>query len=264
MMENPFECERCARAWAAGLFDGEGSAATHTAKGRRSQPELFVYQAGRSDAPEVLVRFREIVECGSVLGPYRARLWCWRAGSAREIARVATMLWPWLGAPKREQFASIGRRVAALAFLSTVGEVWDSIDASPGDATSHGSTVAWAGGFFVGEGSVSCRRATVSNPWPQLAASITQAGIDTAPALLERFRCAVDGLGTVGGPYVPSSAWSRKPQFRWMIGSESGTRRVIALLWPWLDARKRTQARVAFESFDYDHRRLGSRGADRT
>lgn len=253
-MEDPSNCDVCARAWAAGLFDGEGSATTHKAQGRRRQPELFVYQAGAADPPEVLTRFRDIVECGSVLGPYRGRLWCWRAGSGRDIARVATSLWPWLAEPKRRQFTDISRHVFALAFLDAVADVWRCVAVECRGA-AHRSQLAWAGGLFVGEGWTGCRRATKANPWPQLKASLAQAGMETAPVLLERFRSAVDGIGSVTGPYAPTNAWSRQPQFRWSVGSVGGTRQVIALLWPWLDARKRTQAEGAFASFDADRRR---------
>lgn len=254
-MENHLTCDACLRAWAAGLFDAEGSAPVHASARRRPQPELFVYQAGRSEAPEVLLRFRSIVECGTVLGPYRDRLWCWRAGSARDIARVATSLWPWLAQPKRGQFLDMARVVSGLAFLSAVADIWDRVDAECREGTSVQSAVAWAGGFFVGEGWIGCTRATVATPWPQLQASIAQAGLETAPAILERFRAAVEGLGSITGPYVPPSAWSRQPQFRWSIGSASGTRRVLDLLWPWLDARKREQARLALARFDQDRTR---------
>src|SRR5262245_2809349 len=130
-MENHTNCDPCSRAWAAGLFDGEGSATSHRPKNRqRVQPKLFLYQAGLADPPEVLVRFRDVVECGTLLGPYRERLWCWSAGSARDIARVATMLWPWLGPVKRAQFCNMSADVPSLFFMPTLTELWSSASRS--------------------------------------------------------------------------------------------------------------------------------------
>ena len=52
-------------AWAAGLFDGEGST---SASDRWSTPHLRVPQSGQAE-PEVLMRFLAIVGVGSIKGP---------------------------------------------------------------------------------------------------------------------------------------------------------------------------------------------------
>src|SRR5437016_14314230 len=73
-------------AWAAGFFDGDGWAALVRAKGRRTgQPHAQINQGSVAGVPEVLVRFRNAVGVGRVVGPKikegRLPLYCWLATS---------------------------------------------------------------------------------------------------------------------------------------------------------------------------------------
>lgn len=241
-MEKLLAGDPCARAWAAGVFDAEGSATQHTPTGRgRPQPELFVYQAGRDSAPPLLEQFRDVVECGSVMGPYRRRLWCWRTGDVRGISRVATSLWPWLGPPKKAQLLSLAGSIPSLWFLGVVAEVWDGL-ATKEMRSPDPVAVAWAAGLFSGEGYVGAPRRA------RMHAAVTQASSNGVPDVLTRFHSAVLGIGSITGPYQPSSPWSRLPQYRWSVGSYDGVQAVIALLWRWLDDRKREQARAALRA----------------
>lgn len=236
----------CSVAWAAGLFDAEGSATSHRSRRRaRAQRELLVYQAGGENAPEVLKRFQETVECGTLLGPARGRLWSWRVSNQRDVAHVARTLWPWLSTTKRGQFVEISTRTEP-SFAAVI----DELTFRSGPIVVDGpEAIAWAGGFFVGEGWISCRLPAPSSRWPQLRAAITQAGAAGVPHALLRFRAATK-LGAIAGPYVSTSPWSRLPQFKWSIGSDSGTRRLVDLLWPWLDSTKRNQATNALAAMD--------------
>ena len=89
-------------AWAAGLFDGEG---TTSVSGPWDTPQVTVPQSG-SALPEVLVRYQLIVGCGSVLGPELARerrpRWTVQSSGPKAI-RVLEALWPYLGPIKRQQ-----------------------------------------------------------------------------------------------------------------------------------------------------------------
>src|SRR2546430_9261988 len=123
-------------AWAAGFFDGEGWAA---AKERGVQARIN--QAGRDGAPEVLVKFRRIVGVGRLKGPVleegKQPLYYWEATSRPDLARVAELIGPWLCPVKRAELESaLGRALAPV--------VW------PGSMSQE---LAWAGGFFDGEGS---------------------------------------------------------------------------------------------------------------
>jgi hypothetical protein len=248
-MEDQLGAGACAIAWAAGLFEADGSASSHLSMRRgRAQPELLVYQAGHDRAPEVLVRFREIVSCGTLLGPARGRLWCWRVSRISEVERVVQLLWPWLGPLKRQQIMSMSRRVSRQTLVSALDDLCtgDSLERAVPPMTD----IAWAGGFFVGEGWVGCRLPVPSNPWPQLRAAITQAGASAVPNSLRRFHAAMKGAGSITGPYTSTSPWSRLPQYRWSIASEKGTKAVVERLWPWLDEAKRTQATTALAAFE--------------
>jgi hypothetical protein len=98
------------RAWAAGLFDGEGS--SYLLK-HRTHPgylvgELAVTQSSLVGSPEVLRRFAAVVAAGHIAGPLRQRsatkdVYRWKAGARVDVERVVAELWPWLGEAKRVQ-----------------------------------------------------------------------------------------------------------------------------------------------------------------
>jgi len=75
-------------AWAAGFFDAEGSVLVRRQR-TRPRRELAVSQAGGQGTPQVLERFREIVNGrGTIRG---------------SVERVMRLLWPWLDDAKRAQ-----------------------------------------------------------------------------------------------------------------------------------------------------------------
>ena len=100
-------------AWAAGFFDGEGSA--HFAVGLRkkqtggrvvfSQLHLNVAQANR----EELERFQKAVGVGRIYGPYTNKgpnnkpHWRYFAGAFPSFQHVMVVLWPFLCSRKRAQ-----------------------------------------------------------------------------------------------------------------------------------------------------------------
>jgi hypothetical protein len=90
-------------AWAAGLFDGEGSVGTYGKSGR-SYFHLRV-SIGQQDR-RVLDRFVSVVGLGKTYGPYSTphgkERWEYQiaGGTARE---VMDLIWPWLSEPKRLQ-----------------------------------------------------------------------------------------------------------------------------------------------------------------
>lgn len=97
--------------------------------------------------------------------------------------------------------------------------------------------LAWAAGFFCGEGSFVSGWSRADELW-RVMFSITQKSTKGRPEVLRRFRKAV-GFGALGGPY------SRKT-YRLASGGASTTLRLAALLWPWLSRVKRAQAIAAF------------------
>lgn len=102
--------------------------------------------------------------------------------------------------------------------------------------------LAWAAGFFDGEGStIVYRRSDAGCPYPAL--TVVQATNDGEPAdVLRRFATAMDGLG---GRIFKSS---RPPQphhklkHSYRIAGFVHTQAAVARLWPWLGQEKRLQA----------------------
>ena len=103
-----------ARAWAAGLFDGDGSfdfsvsgdAALPSSTGIRAA----VSQSSASGIPEVLTRFRAIVGFGGIYGPYyrgdRVKpKYAWTASTYAEVEALTDVLGRNLSAAKRRQAA---------------------------------------------------------------------------------------------------------------------------------------------------------------
>jgi hypothetical protein len=95
-----------ALAWAAGLFEGEGSIT-------QSNGRLFVCLK-MTDKP-IVSRFANIVRFGDVYGPYdhagrdgsrRKPYWVWLAREY-EALEVLEQLWPWLGERRRAQALAI-------------------------------------------------------------------------------------------------------------------------------------------------------------
>ena len=102
--------------------------------------------------------------------------------------------------------------------------------------------LAWAAGFFDGEGS--------TGTWPNknrpgainLFANVTQqsASSDEIPAVLTRFRVAVRGLGRISAPTPDLRSGTYLCQ--WRTHSFEEVQAVVALLWQDLGPVKRAQA----------------------
>jgi hypothetical protein len=96
--------------------------------------------------------------------------------------------------------------------------------------------LAWAAGFFDGEGWSSCVNNTGKNP--SLVIGVNQVCYRT----LSRFADAVE-IGNTFGPYQPGNP-NAKPQYAWKA---TGYKAVVILdkLWPYLGETKREQATKA-------------------
>jgi hypothetical protein len=161
------------RAWAAGVYDGEGSASTYLPKQRRSRVrQIAVYQSGDEMPPPLLFRFRAAVgDVGLIHGPARASLYQWHSKRHVVVEAVGELLWPWIGEVKRAQL-----RKAA-------GEVDRTVPAQCSARWSEIERAAWAAGFFDGEGTVGL----AGRPGqPAVAMSIPQASDCGVPETLER------------------------------------------------------------------------------
>lgn len=97
--------------------------------------------------------------------------------------------------------------------------------------------LAWAAGFFDGEGHV---RFTGKC----LELVVVQSGVSGVPHPISRFASAVARLGSVYGPYLQPRA---RPRYYYTIRGAERTQAAIALLWNWLSEPKRRQAHSAMD-----------------
>src|SRR5882672_1246167 len=104
--------------------------------------------------------------------------------------------------------------------------------------------LAWAAGFFDGEGHIGSHVGKLRGRYTRrdLQISISQ----TDRWVLDRFRESVGGLGRVGGPLVRSY---RNPNehdvYQYQIARFEHVQAIIAMLWPWLSPIKKVQAAAA-------------------
>lgn len=111
------ETDKLELAWAAGLFDGEGSVIKEHKEGRRrkdgtqrSYPRLYV---GNTDQ-ELLERFQTALQAGKIHGPYGRfgrygqaikPMYHWTA-SHRQGRKAAALLYPLLASHNRQRVAA--------------------------------------------------------------------------------------------------------------------------------------------------------------
>jgi hypothetical protein len=227
-------------AWAAGIFDGEGSTSTYVPKGKsRPRRQMAVSQGGLpGKAPAVLMRFKEIVGVGNVTGPYRNGLYYWKVTKVDDVDLVGTMLWPDLSGEKRQQFAAAAMRIER------------AVPGPVDDAAGREFERAWAGGLFDGEGTFGAYKRPGTRPDRRgVSMSVAQASATVVPEVLVRFRAAV-GVGTITGPRMVPSPWSRLPQFCWRATGRHVCSAAIKVIWPWLGPIKRDEIRAAMEHLD--------------
>ena len=98
------------RAWAAGLFDGEGSICLldHRSRANYRIGEICVTQSSLAATPEVLHRLLVITGMGHINGPYaqpgaRGSIYRWKVTTQSEITPTMSVLLPWLGHVKKAQ-----------------------------------------------------------------------------------------------------------------------------------------------------------------
>jgi hypothetical protein len=106
-------------AWAAGLFEAEGSTEVHlrSVAGRNYLGlRAKVSQCDPRGVPDVLLRFRGAMSCGWIEGPASgmgyANAYKWAAGSEDTLASLEK-LWPYLGPVKQAQALAVLAKVHA-------------------------------------------------------------------------------------------------------------------------------------------------------
>jgi len=121
-------------AWAAGLFDGDGSTclARHRTHEGHVTADVSITQASSCGLPEVLTRFKRVMGgVGRTYGPYPGRgrgepIYRYKALRFADAEHVLRSLWPWLGSVKRIQAAFVMATVAAQPALPRGNPAWGS------------------------------------------------------------------------------------------------------------------------------------------
>lgn len=118
-------------AWAAGLFDGDGSTclAKHRSHRGHRTADVAITQASMAGEPEVLARFRDVVGVGRIYGPYasgvsHAPVYRYKAQRLADVEHVIRATWPWLGSIKRVQAMSVIALVRSQAQLPRGNSAW--------------------------------------------------------------------------------------------------------------------------------------------
>lgn len=96
--------------------------------------------------------------------------------------------------------------------------------------------LAWAAGFFDGEGSISTILPLLdTKQCVRVLLGLSQ----VRPEPLYRFKEAVGGIGNLKGPYL--NARGGQPFYRYQAGTHRQVQHVVALLWNFLSEPKREQ-----------------------
>lgn len=210
-------------AWAAGFFDGEGWA-NRSGRGVHSR----INQAGLDGVPEVLTKFQRIVGVGRIHGPVitegRQPLYHWEATSRPDLARVVEGIGPWLCPVKRAEFErTLGGPLPP--------RVW------PGSMSQE---LAWAGGFFDGEGSTYLEKHRTHAGHFVARLHVTQSAWSGIAPELVRFKAALGGLGWISG--ASTEGPDGKPYRRWRAYTEEDIQIGLHLLMPFIGEVKSSQA----------------------
>ena len=158
-------------AWAAGIFDGEGSSSTYLTKPNKiPRRQMAVSQGGLpGHTPAVLLRFKEIVRVGSITGPYDG-LYYWKITTKGDVDAVGALLWQYLSREKRQQFAAAATRMQR--------PVPGPLD----DSAGRDSEAAWAAGLFDGEGTFGAyAKPHMPSSWRGAQMSVPQASATNVP-----------------------------------------------------------------------------------
>lgn len=98
--------------------------------------------------------------------------------------------------------------------------------------------LAWAAGFFDGEGGTYMKSARRKDGTRSFSPTMHVA--QTTLPVLEKFQQATTGMGKIYGPRIFDDQ-RRKPVWSWQVSNYECVVQVLCLLWPWLGDVKRDQ-----------------------
>jgi len=252
-------------AWAAGFFDGEGSTIAKRTKARPNyhQLQISVPQSGGSEIPEVLATFRKAaLGTGRMDGPNSDGVWSWRARGRADAQSTLALIWPYLGAVKREQASAALVKVDAQFESQRVRRLPDRyvpefIAHEIPSARAQGENLterAWASGFLDAEGWFGVVRGVKRKrgpDWYRIRVSAPQHSADgDVPEVLLRLHRVI-GVGRI-------EVHGESDDFKWVTEGRANVLHVLGLVETWLGSIKLAQAEDALAKFDGQQRLKGS------
>lgn len=104
-------------AWAAGLFEGEGSIHVNSINTKRSTRRYLLLNLSSQDL-DVVERFAAAMGCGKIYGPYndkgaRRPRWSWHAKNAADTAQALALLEPFLCERRTARLSELRALVAS-------------------------------------------------------------------------------------------------------------------------------------------------------
>ena len=95
-------------AWAAGLFDGEGTTCVHRPR-REATPAIRMVLSQKDTGPEILLRVQSALGVGNVRQRAdRLGVWIWVCTTHEGCKIALGLMWPYLSSPKRNQAMKVG------------------------------------------------------------------------------------------------------------------------------------------------------------
>lgn len=128
--------------------------------------------------------------------------------------------------------------------------------------------LAWAAGWFEGEGSVGghqVRSRTPKNPvpWNQRPVKWAVPRLsmrNTELSQLRRFKLAVGGLGNIRGPFKPHPrTFGKKPYYRYAVTNYEDVQAVVAMLGGFMTGQKKQEMYERFLKYHEDWTANGGR-----
>lgn len=119
LVYSPFQSPEQEIAWAAGLFEGEGSFCAYKAK-RAAGFSFYPRAQLASTDHDVIKRFQEAVGLGKIRGPYDKNgsqgvrpkpIYFWTTNRAEEFVELVSMFWDLMCERRRDQIRDVHEKI---------------------------------------------------------------------------------------------------------------------------------------------------------
>ncbi len=115
---------------------------------------------------------------------------------------------------------------------------------------SRHTDLAWAAGFYDGEGSVSVTGSTLQYKEGRTSICISVGQVNREP--LDKLT-DIFGIGEIYGPYARGG--TSQPIYLYKVYGYVNVQYVIAQMWSYISSAKKAQVRKAFTQFDFNRRK---------